>query len=72
MPDLKTVLNEKTFKDQGLEPSVRIFYTLTDNKAAGMTEHRIAKRLSLTVATLLEREILLPKDLDDMLLQLLT
>lgn len=67
MPTREEVLRDKTYKEEGMDLEKRIFYTLTDNK--GFEVHRIAKALALTIKFLADEGRLRPKDVDDILLE---
>ena len=70
--ELHQLLKEKTFKDDGLEHSRRVFYTLTQPPAEKVQAHRTAKLLSLVVQHLIEQERLSEAQLDAMLLEVIS
>lgn len=61
------ILLEKTHKDGATDLERRVYYTLTDVK--GQEAHRIAKALALTIKFLADEGKMRPKDIDDILLE---
>jgi hypothetical protein len=68
MPTRDDLLRDETFKDEGLETDVRVYYTLTDKK--NVQAHRTAKAISLLVATLERKGLLTNAEIDELLLEI--
>ena len=67
MPTKEAVLNEQTYKDQGLDMGRRVFYTLTDDER--LSAHRTAKYLALLTEKLDAQGVLDGEQIDELLLQ---
>lgn len=73
--DIDQVLREQTYKEDGLETSRRVFYTLTHKArpdSPELTSHRSAKLLALLVERLVEQKELSESDLDTLLLEVVS
>lgn len=73
--DMDQVLREQTYKEDGLQISRRVFYTLTHKAQPGshdLTSHRTAKLLALLAERLVEQERLSSTDLDALLFQVVS
>lgn len=67
MPTREEILREKTHKDGATYLETRVYDTLMDSK--GHETHRIAKALALTIKFLVDECGLRPKDVDDILFE---
>lgn len=73
--DMDQVLKEQTYKEEGLETSRRVFYTLTHKAQPGspdLTSQRTAKLLALLVERLVEEERISSNDLDALLFEVIS
>ena len=67
MPTRADVLREKTHKDDGVDLTARVFYTLQDEKA--LQEHRNSKVIALLMNHLHKEGRLSDDEIDDILLE---
>lgn len=72
MPNLEDVLSEKTFKQDGLETSRRVFYTIDPKINDANALHKTTKLLGILIEKLESRGILSEDDIDAMLLEIIT
>lgn len=70
MPNYEDELVTKTHKQEGLETSKRVFYTLNDGKAN--MPHRTALLLSDLIQHLENKGVLSEEDIDSMLFHIVT
>lgn len=67
--DMNQLLKEKTFKDDGLDISRRVFYTLSQQPTDTLQAHRTAKLISLLIEHLVNKQGLSETELDAMLFE---
>jgi hypothetical protein len=65
MSDSEANGSDRTLKDEGLEVAQRVFHVLTRTKEMELA--RVTKGLSLTLALLLEKQVIGEDDLDTLL-----
>ena len=66
MPRVEDVLREKTYKNQGLDVDVRVFYTLHDGKE--LQPHRNSKAIALLVKHMHKKGLISIREIDKLLL----
>ena len=69
MPTRGDLLREKTHKGDVEDLAVRVFYTLTDDKA--VQTHRNSKAIALLVDHLHEKNLIPDEEIDELLLRVL-
>lgn len=65
MADENGTLREKTFKEEGMDTNLRVFYTLTTDEK--VTSHRISKALAILIKLLQDRHVITESDIDNLL-----
>jgi hypothetical protein len=66
MPKVEDVLREKTYKGEGLDLDVRVFYTLRDGRK--LQPHRNSKAIALIVKLLHKKGLVSVREIDQLLL----
>lgn len=74
MPDREQILRELTHKDDGLDTSRRVYYTLAPaaDKQVTTMAHNTARLVALLIEQLEKSGKLTAHEIDDMLLQIVT
>ena len=74
MPDREQILRDLTHKDDGLDTSRRVFYTLVPEGRDDATTvaNNSARLLALLIEQLEQSGQLTPQQIDDLLLQIVT